>query len=149
MLDKVRVSKNVLLLLAGIVWFAVGAMLVTVAIFWISNGPHLHDFLFAGGGVVIALLAHHFGFLRIVDKNVKRILPMDKKSSPFSFVPWKSYITIVFMVGLGAFLRHSSVPKHYLAVVYIGIGLALILSSVRYFRIFVAETRRPEQPRSP
>jgi hypothetical protein len=146
MFDKIRVSKNVLLLLAGIAWLAVGTMLVIRAIFWISDGPHLHDYFFAGAGVAVALVVHHFGFLRIVDKNVDRILPMDTKSSPFSFVPWKSYVTIVFMISLGAFLRHSSIPKHYLAVVYIGIGLALILSSVRYFRVFIAETRRPERP---
>jgi hypothetical protein len=146
MFDKVRVSKHVLLLLAGIMWLAVGAMLLIRAIFWISDGPHLHDYVFAGAGVAIALVVHHFGFLRIVNKNVDRILPMDGKRSPFSFVPWKSYLTIVFMISLGAFFRHSSVPKHYLAVVYIGIGLALVLSSVRYFRVFIAETRRPERP---
>jgi hypothetical protein len=141
MFNKLRVSKNVLLLLAGLMWLAVGAMLLVRAYFWISDGSEPHDYFFAAAGVVIALVVHHFGFLRIVDKNVARILPMVNKRSPFSFVPWKSYVTIVFMISLGALLRHSSIPKHYLAVVYIGIGLALVLSSVRYFRVFIAETR--------
>jgi hypothetical protein len=38
------------------------------------------------------------------------------------------------MIGMGAVLRLSPVPKAYLSVVYIAIGLALILSSVRYLR---------------
>ena len=91
-----------------------------------------------------ALFIHHLGFLKIVDKNVNRILPMEREKSIFSFIPWKSYITVVFMIALGALLRQSSIPKHYLAVVYISIGLALILSSVRYFRIYFTERQRSE-----
>jgi hypothetical protein len=146
MLDNLRVGKNVLLLLAGIAWLAVGATLVTRAVFWLLHGPHVHDLFFAGAGVTIALVVHHFGFLRIVDKNVGRILPMETKRSPFSFVPWKSYLTIAFMMGLGALLRHSPIPKEYLAVAYLGIGIALVLSSVRYFRVFAVQTRRAERP---
>jgi hypothetical protein len=37
---------------------------------------------------------------------------------------------------MGGLLRHSMIPKKELAILYIGIGLALILSSVRYIRVF-------------
>jgi len=46
------------------------------------------------------------------------------------------------MITMGAILLHTTIPKHYLAVLYIGIGLALVLSSVRYFRFFIREIRR-------
>jgi hypothetical protein len=38
------------------------------------------------------------------------------------------------MVALGITLRHSSIPKQYLSILYNGIGLGLFLSGIRYFR---------------
>ena len=74
--------------------------------------------------------------------DLERILPMDEKKCLFSFIPWKSYLIIVVMITIGAILRHSVIPKQYLAIVYTAIGLALILSSVRYMRVFFREIRR-------
>ena len=67
---------------------------------------------------------------------------MDDKKCVFSFISWKSYLIIAVMIAVGTILRHSAIPKQYLAILYIGIGLALILSSVRYMRIFLREIRR-------
>jgi len=69
---------------------------------------------------------------------------MDDKKCVFSFISWKSYLIIAIMIAMGAILRRSAIPKQYLAVLYIGIGLALILSSVRYMRVFLREIRRQE-----
>ena len=66
---------------------------------------------------------------------------MDGKKCLFAFIPWKSYLIIAVMMTMGIVLRHSSIPKQYLAVLYIGIGLALVLSSVRYMRIFIRESK--------
>jgi len=40
------------------------------------------------------------------------------------------------MVSMGIALRHSSLPKQYLSILYNGIGLGLFLSGIRYFRFF-------------
>ena len=93
-------------------------------------------------GAVFALLIHHLGFLKIADKNLNRILVMRGKSCLFAFIPWKSYLLIAIMITMGAVLRHSIIPKHYLAVLYIAIGLALVLSSARYIRVFIQEIRK-------
>ncbi len=139
---KPAVNKNVLLFLAGFMWGGVGTMLLFLAFSWLSKTPNINYYLFGGAGVVLALLVHHFGFLKIVDKNLERILPMDEKKCLFSFIPWKSYLIIVVMITMGAVLRHSVIPMQYLAILYTGIGLGLILSSVRYMRIFFSEIRR-------
>jgi len=139
---KPTATPNLLLFLAGSVWIAAGTMLVSLAYSWLSTAVGIHTYLFATGGVTVALLAHHFGFLKIADKNLKRILLMRGKQCLFAFMPWKSYLIIPVMVTMGAVLRHSAIPKHYLAVFYIGMGLALILSSVRYIRTFIAESIR-------
>jgi hypothetical protein len=80
---------------------------------------------------------HHFGFLKIADKNLNRLLPLTEKRCVFSFITWRSYGIILIMVSMGIALRHSSIPKRYLSILYNGIGLALFLSGIRYFRFFL------------
>ena len=136
---KPAVTKNILLLLAGIVWDFVGLMLLYLAISWLHKANDIKIYPYAFAGILLALLVHHFGFIKIVDKNLNRILQMDQKKCFFSFISYRSYLIIIVMVFMGVLLRHSIIPKYDLAVLYIGIGLALILSSVRYLRIFFRE----------
>ncbi len=129
--------KKALLLIAGIMWAGTGIMLDVLSYFWLRT-ENPHDALVSSViGFVCALVIHHFGFLRIVDRNLDRILPMEGRRCVFSFMPWKSYILIIIMVIIGFLLRHSPIPKLYLSVLYIGIGTALILSSVRYLRYLI------------
>jgi hypothetical protein len=137
-----QVNKNILLLIAGAVWLLVGLMLLMMAFFWLLHGSHVHDLMVIMTGIVAALVIYRCGFLKIVRKNVLRILPMTDKMPIVSFIPWRSYVTIAIMITLGAFLRHSAIPKQYLAVVYIGIGLALTLSSLGYFGVYLEEIRK-------
>jgi hypothetical protein len=133
---KPSVNSTLLVFLAGTVWLCVGAMLLFTAYSWLIAAMYINPYAFAGVGIVIGLLVHHFGLLRVVDKNLSRILLMDGKKCLFSFIPWKGYLVILLMVAMGAILRNSGISGHYLAVFYIGMGLALILSSIRYMRIF-------------
>jgi hypothetical protein len=130
------VDKKVLIILPGIMWCGVGVMLISFAISWLSPYPEKEEILFFIAGFLAAMPIHHFGFLRIVDKNLKRLLPLTKKKCVFSFMTLKSYLIVVVMVAMGIALRHSSVPKRYLSILYNGIGLALFLSGIRYFRFF-------------
>ena len=134
---KPAVPKRALLFLAGFVWFCVGTMLLAFAYSWLSDVNRTLAFVLSGLGVILALLVHHFGFLKIADKNIERIQPKVGKQCAFSFITWKSYLIIIVMVTMGTCLRHSAIPKRYLAILYTGIGLALILSSLRYIRMFI------------
>ena len=134
---KPGVDKNILLLLSFFVWVAVGTMLLTYVYTWLEMPWVHHPLIFVGIGFCVALIIHHFGFLRLVDKNLGRIIPMEGKRCVFSFMTWKSYLIVVVMVTLGTVLRHSTIPKTYLSIVYTGIGLSLILSSIRYLRFFL------------
>jgi hypothetical protein len=139
---KPAVTNHLLLFIAGIVWLLVGFMLLCLAFSWLSRASNINIHLFMIVGAVCALLIHHFGFLKIADKNLKRILEMEDKSCIFAFIPWKSYLIIAIMVSMGSLLRHSIIPKHYLAVLYIAIGLALALSSIKYIKAFIREARK-------
>ena len=139
---KPAVTNKLLLFLAGLVWECVGIMLLFLAFSWLSASSTIEFSLYSAAGILLALFAHHFIFLKIVDKNLKRILQMNKKMCFFSFIPWKSYLIIIAMVSMGVLLRHSMIPKKDLAILYTGIGLALILSSVRYLRYFYREIKK-------
>ncbi len=131
---KPGVSRGVLLLIAGLMWIGIGIMLDGLSYSWLRAEKPDSALLALVGGFVCALIIHHFGFLRVADKNLGRILPMEGKKCVFSFMPWKSYILIIIMILMGFLLRLSPIPKLYLAVLYSGIGTALILSGVRYLR---------------
>ncbi len=130
------VDKKFLIALSGIIWSIVGIALCNLAVGWLSETAGQTVVWLGAAGTVLSLLIHHFGFLKLVDSNIKRILSKQGKVCIFAFQPWKSYLIILIMIGMGMFLRHSSLPKTYLAVIYIGFGGAMFLSSLRYHRNF-------------
>jgi len=131
------VDKRILVLLAGLMWCGVGIMLISFAVRWLAACNGKEQIIFYTAGFLAAMPIHHFGFLRIADKNLNRLLPLNEKRCLFSFMTWKSYIIVLVMVSMGIALRHSAIPKKDLSVLYNGIGLALFLSGLRYFRFFI------------
>ncbi len=117
-------------------------MLLCLAFSWLAAGADVNRYLSIAAGVVLGFLIHRFGFSRIADKNLARILPFDEKKCVFSFISWKSYLIIAVMIALGQVLRRSPIPKPHLAILYTGIGSGLILSSIRYTRAFARELQK-------
>lgn len=130
------VDKSVLILMAGLMWCGVGVMLIRYAVSWLAICTLKEQMVFYFLGFLAAMPIHHFGFLKIADKNINRILPLTEKKNPFTFMTVKSYFIVIVMVSMGIALRHSAIPKKYLSLLYNGIGLALFLSGIRYFRVF-------------
>ncbi len=128
------VDRKYLILLAGAVWCGVGIMLIIFATTWLIRYDGKGNYMFYLAGFILAMPVHHFGFLKLADRNLNRLLPLTEKKCLFSFMTWKSYITVVIMVSLGIVLRHSRIPRQYLSIIYNGIGLALFLSGIRYLR---------------
>ena len=129
--------KSALIFLAGFVWMSVGSILLAFAFTWLYKAPHEHIYIFLDVGMLLALLVHHFALKLIVQKNVTRICSSGDSASLLSFMSRKSYLVIPVMIIMGVILRHSALPKQYLAVLYIAMGMALIFSSVRYGIIFI------------
>lgn len=130
------VDRKTLIFLSGFVWSVVGALLCWRAAGWLKEiegdmGPFLVS------GVLLAILIHHFGFLKLAYKNTERITSLQGKNSVFAFQERKSYIIILIMICLGIILRHSPIPKQWLAVIYLGFGGAMILSSIKYYHLFL------------
>ena len=133
------VTKGWLILIAGLVWMGVGFMLCRLAAGWLIGYKAGNPYFYGITGVLTALVIHHYKFLKIVNKNLDRIALFTGKSCIFSFMSWKSYILVAVMMTMGITLRHSLIPKQILSVLYLAIGLALMLSSLRYMRRFVKD----------
>ena len=133
---KPAVKKKYLILLAGLAWLGVGIMLAKKAFHWFVE---INDkiLLYSLIGFTFALIFHHFGFLRIADKNIKSIEEMEGLRCIFSFIKWKSYVLILVMISFGIVIRHSSLPLQDIGIIYLTIGLSLVFSSIRYFRFFL------------
>lgn len=127
------VNKRRLYALAGIMWSGVGGYLIYLAYGWLKPLPAGRAVLLAIAAVLLALVIYRFGFSRLAEKNIKRILLLEGRVFIWAFQSWKSYIIIPVMISLGIFLRNSPLPKQYLAIMYIGIGGGLFLSSLHYY----------------
>ena len=130
---KPAVTKYWLIAIAGVMWTGVGVMLCRLAYNWLVIVNQGMATALGSLGVVMALAAYHFGFSKIVQKNVQRLRLLTERTCVFAFQTWKGYLVIGFMIILGAILRNSPIPKPYLAIVYTTIGGAIFLSSFHYY----------------
>jgi len=128
------VKKEYLLLPAGFIWLGVGIMLCTMAIGWLQSAAH--PVVFAAAGISAGTLISLFGFGKIAGKNIERIEALPGERCFFSFITLRSYLLVLVMISFGIALRHSSLPRTFLSVIYIGIGVALGISSIRYFKAY-------------
>ena len=132
-----------LYLLSGLMWGGVGLMLCFLAYGWLLQVEVLNALLLAAAGVLLGTAIYRFGFLGLAIKNIHRIQLLPEKACLFAFQERKSYPLIAVMIMLGVTLRHSPIPKPYLAVLYIGIGLGLFLASLHYYQ-YLTKRKQPQ-----
>ncbi len=129
-------KRNTLVLLAGIVWSAVGIGLMIAAMFWILPYRPV-ELPWIVAGVVAGVIVFRFGFSRLVKVNIARIFdqaPGKDRVCLFAFQNTRSYAIVVVMMAMGYTLRHLPISKMYIMPIYAAIGLAMLLSSLIYYR---------------
>lgn len=131
--------KKFSLIVVGLIWLLVGIGLSVAGIKWLTTltfGPKL-VFL-----IVISLL---IGFLKGKFVLKKVALKYYKKANEIKFkksdmlTGWikilgvKGFILIGLMIGMGSFLRHSSIDRSILGIIYLAVGVALGYASKIFF----------------
>jgi len=127
-------------LLAGMIWGAVGTMLLWRSLGWFL--PAEKTGLFWGTLVVGLVMAGGMipgMFPKIVRKNLARLSERPTQACLFSVFAWRSWLLVSVMSIGGVVLRHSEIPRLYLAGPYLGMGLCLLSGSLMYFRHTVAK----------
>jgi hypothetical protein len=128
------VPKYWLIAMAGLMWSVVGIMLCRLAYIWLASVNWSLGLPLGLIGIISALAVYGYGFSKIALKNIHRLCLLSDKCCIFAFQAWKSYLVIIFMIMLGIALRHSPIPRHFLAVIYLTIGGALFVSSFHFYR---------------
>jgi hypothetical protein len=134
-MGKPAINRKYLFIISGLLWTAVGLMLLRFAYSWLLNVGEGQCIGFGVLGMALGVTISVFGLSKIARKNIKRIHRLPEKPCLFAFQAWKNYLTIALMISMGIFLRtHSFLPKPYLAIVYIAMGSALVFASRSYFQ---------------
>lgn len=140
MADRWAVSKNVLVLIAGLVWSFAGIMVCVVGLplLW-SLGPG--DPILYPLALVNFLLFYFFIFSRLVVKHTQRIRTDPRSRLPFwNFFDRSSFIVMAIMMAGGMWLRLAHIfPNWMIAFFYSGLGVALFLCGVRFVNVFLAK----------
>ena len=130
------VSNRALLGIAGFVWLAAGINILRIGIKSViavfSTAGFWRIFLV----IVLAcaiFTGFHLMFTRIVEKHTTRILSYETKQPFWKFFDLKSYLLMIFMMGLGIGLRRSGwLPDFFFAFFYTGLGTALSIAGIRF-----------------
>ena len=129
------VTRRTLVRSAALVWTVVGAFLSMRAMIWFSDSERTVMYLVLVA-LVIGFLKGHFVFTIIARRNILRIhelSPHKERICIFAFQAALSYLLILAMITLGILLRLSPIPREYLAMVYLAIGVGLVYASVQYW----------------
>lgn len=127
------ISRQRLYTIAALLWAGVGLMLISRGLAWLLPFCGLKAWLLALAGIILGVIGHAGPFSTLARKNIARIRSKPVKSCIFGFQAIKSYLLLLLMILLGLTLRHSRIDPQYLAVVYLGVGTALALSSLLYY----------------
>ena len=132
-----HIPKNHLMLIAGLVWCAAGAMVCIIGL-PIEFGLAPSNLVLIPLAVAIFLVFYFFVFSRLVRKHTGRIRARSEDRLPFwHFFNASSWAVMAVMMGGGMALRLSHLmPDWMIAFFYSGLGVALFLCGVRFLGIF-------------
>lgn len=131
-----RVKRDNLLTIAGVVWLIAGANILIIGI-----SAYLSVFAldwWAVGlaflGTIVVMGGFHVMFGKLVKKHVARIRAFDEpRQNPLRFFDAKSYLIMAFMIAFGVTLRVSGIaPDWLIAFFYTGLGSSLAMAGVGF-----------------
>ncbi|MEG1002267.1 hypothetical protein [Clostridium sp.] len=130
-----KVHKNYLILIAGIVWSIAGFNIVRLGVIAYKGHVSIINIILS---IVVFSIFLGMIFYKMVKKHVLRILEYKEKQYFYKFFDLKSYIIMAVMMGGGIYLRYSGlVPDVFIAFFYTGLGCALLLSGILFLVKFI------------
>ncbi len=117
------------LLLAALLWSLVGAGLATTGGRWVLGAGAWWPAALGAAGVALGLAKGRLALEAAARRIAKRIARRGDGTCLGGFLSWKTWLLILTMMGLGATLRHSDLPRAVLGVAYVAIGVGLLWGS--------------------
>ena len=133
-----RVNKNILLLLASLVWGFAGFKILSIGLPDMIKHWYM-PILFIFIAFIVYFLFTKFVFFKMFIKHRNRILSYENElKCIFAFFDIKGYLIMIFMITFGILLRNAHiVPPLYLGTFYTGLGLSLATASVCFMYTFI------------
>ena len=132
-------AKNISIKVVGSIWFIVGIALSIVGTKWLlltGLGPKFFGLLF------LSVLIGGLKGKKVLKKIAKRYYDGAEKikfNDNDIFLGWvkilgvRGFILIASMMILGSILRHSTIDRPILGVIYLAVGIALLYASKVFF----------------
>lgn len=142
---KHGVSRQILLITAGIVWIIAGANILRIGIITWQHSSQAWLFKIAEATAVF-LLFFIFVFRKLYYKHTKRIEEKQSdQNCPFSFFDAKSWIIMALMISMGIIVRvFHLLPDSFISVFYTGLAIALIVTGILFLRYWRKNQQQKE-----
>ena len=143
-----KVSKTVLLFIAGIVWLAAGVNIARLGILSFGQMSQSMWWMLVIGAIAVFTVFHIKVFSKMVGKHANRIAGyVEDKIAFWRFFDASGYIMMAIMMGGGIGLRMSGlVPEWFIAFFYTGIGFALMMAGVDFVVRYVRTGHQDKCP---
>lgn len=134
-----KVKKQNLLLLAGIVWMIAGFNVLRIGLETYAEHRMIINYAIT---LMVFLVFWFMVFHKLTIKHTKRIHEFEEELQLFyKFFDLKSFLIMVFMISFGIIIRKFRLlPERFIAVFYTGLGAALFMAGVlftwNYIKIF-------------
>lgn len=135
---KPGVPRRVHLFAAALLWTAVGVMLMSRGIHWLNIADRL---VWIVPALLLGFIKSRIILERTVEKNIDRILHFKDGTCLGAVYSKETWLLVLVMIGMGVVLRHSSLPRSFLAIMYIMVGWALIWASRKGWQAWL---KKPE-----
>ena len=120
---KYGVSRNTLLITAGLVWLIAGANILRIGLVCWLHTEH-YWLLKVCEASLIFLLFFGIIFHKLYRKHTRRIAQKQERNCPFGFFDVKGWIIMTFMIVLGVLARTLHwFPETFIAFFYTGLSL--------------------------
>ena len=134
-----KVKKQNLLLLAGIVWMIAGFNVLRIGLETYAEYRMIINYATT---LMVFLVFWFMVFHKLTIKHTKRIHEFEEELQLFyKFFDLKSFLIMAFMISFGIIIRKFRLlPDRFIAVFYTGLGAALFMAGVlftwNYIKIF-------------
>lgn len=123
--------------LAAALWTGVGMGLTGAGVVWSLFAPALWPAAILAVAVPLGLFKGRFALETTARRIARRIAARGDGTCLGGFLSWKTWLFVLAMMGLGAMLRRSDLPRAALGLLYCSVGVALLWGS----RVFWAQWR--------
>jgi len=137
---KPTASRAVHLLTVALLWSVVGAALLAVGLGLLRTLAPIPLAVVLALAIVVGAIKTRFVLRRTADRVIDRIRARGDGRCLGGVLSWRMWLFVVAMIALGRLLRVSPLAAEIVGAVYVAVGVALVLGSLRFWGAWRTDT---------